>query len=364
MNYIKNSIEVSVIIPVYNTAPWLVECLDSVLKQDYTNIQVICINDGSTDDSAQILKAYTEKDKRIMVIHQKNQGLADARNQGIKRAKGKYLLFLDSDDIMFDGIISELIPKAESDSLEFLRFRQETFYDAGWKGRQKKISHKQFDYPGIWTGPELYSAEKNNHDYDAAVWRTLYLRDYLNTHHLEFRFFPYEDALFTFECYLHAKRAGFLNKSGLRYRIRENSITTSPHDISYVRSRYFTSRVMELLCYEKNQISPDLPDRIFDEPQLRFRKAVEDYQKHRNQISSQAVGKSDEIMLRELDQYLELQELREMEKKYREDLSNRDEAINLLQTQMGAIYNSKSWKLVSILIRPFHLIKKLINNKY
>ena len=88
----------SVIVPVYNTAPFLPGCLDSLLGQIYRNLEIICVNDGSTDDSAAILDAYAAKDARIQVIHQKNAGVSAARNRGIEVAKGDWITFVDGDD--------------------------------------------------------------------------------------------------------------------------------------------------------------------------------------------------------------------------------------------------------------------------
>ena len=89
---------VSVIVPVYNTAPWLRRCLDSICAQSYRNLEILCVNDGSTDDSAAILDAYAAKDTRIKVIHQANAGVSVARNKGLDIAAGKYVTLVDSDD--------------------------------------------------------------------------------------------------------------------------------------------------------------------------------------------------------------------------------------------------------------------------
>lgn len=91
---------ISVIIPVYNVAAYLPQCLDSVLSQSYSNLQVILIDDGSTDSSGAICDEYAERDSRIVVIHQKNGGAAAAKNAGLRAATGKYLSFVDSDDYL------------------------------------------------------------------------------------------------------------------------------------------------------------------------------------------------------------------------------------------------------------------------
>lgn len=90
--------QISVIIPIYNVEKYLRRCLDSVCSQTFKNIEIICVNDGSPDSCDKILKEYAEKDKRFVVISKKNAGVSAARNDGIKKAKGKYIHFLDADD--------------------------------------------------------------------------------------------------------------------------------------------------------------------------------------------------------------------------------------------------------------------------
>jgi glycosyltransferase involved in cell wall biosynthesis len=89
---------INIIVPVYNTATYLPQCLDSLVNQTYRDIEIICVNDGSTDNSPDILKAYAERDSRILVIHQENLGLSDARNKGLESARGEWVMFVDSDD--------------------------------------------------------------------------------------------------------------------------------------------------------------------------------------------------------------------------------------------------------------------------
>lgn len=95
-----NNILVSIIIPVYNTGEYLVECLDSIRNQTYSNLEIICIDDGSTDNSKKILEQYSKKDKRIKVFYKQHQGVSSARNFAIEQAKGDYITFIDSDDML------------------------------------------------------------------------------------------------------------------------------------------------------------------------------------------------------------------------------------------------------------------------
>ena len=89
---------VSIIIPVYNTAKYLPNCLDSIINQSYCNLEIIIIDDGSTDDSYKIAKKYASKDPRIKLVHQKNSGQSSARNKGLSLSKGNFIAFVDSDD--------------------------------------------------------------------------------------------------------------------------------------------------------------------------------------------------------------------------------------------------------------------------
>ena len=107
------SSKVSVVIPVYNTQKYLDQCLGSILFQTYRNLEIICVNDGSTDNSLAILQKYAKFDKRIKIIDQKNMGISPARNEGMKVATGEFIIFFDSDDFFDSTMIEEMVMKAE-----------------------------------------------------------------------------------------------------------------------------------------------------------------------------------------------------------------------------------------------------------
>ena len=129
----------SIIIPVYNVEKYLEECLRSVLSQSFGNIEVICVEDGSTDSSARILERIAVEDKRIIKLSQKNKGPGEARNTGILNAKGEYIVFLDSDDMLREGALQEIAAKLDENNLDCLIFSTEVFIDAS----DSKISEKE-----------------------------------------------------------------------------------------------------------------------------------------------------------------------------------------------------------------------------
>lgn len=116
-------VEISVIIPVYNVEQYLVQCLESVCNQTFADIEIICVNDGSTDSSADILDEYSKRDKRIRVITQHNQGLAAARNSGLEHANGEYIYFIDSDDYIELDALEKLYKNIISNGSDMVLFK-------------------------------------------------------------------------------------------------------------------------------------------------------------------------------------------------------------------------------------------------
>ena len=111
-------VKVSVIIPVYNVEPYLKQCMDSVVGQTLKDIEIICVDDGSTDNSLDILREYAAEDSRIQIIEQKNAGAGAARNNGMRYATGKYLSFLDSDDFFEPRMLEKAYDLAEKDQAD------------------------------------------------------------------------------------------------------------------------------------------------------------------------------------------------------------------------------------------------------
>lgn len=133
--------KVSVIIPVYNSAEFLPECLNSIRNQTFKDIEIICVNDGSKDNSMEILKEYKNKDPRIIIIDKPNGGVSSARNAGLKAAKGKYVQFVDSDDLIHCKTCENLVREAEHYSADIVRFKKTWF-----KRNETPNINKQLEY--------------------------------------------------------------------------------------------------------------------------------------------------------------------------------------------------------------------------
>ena len=161
---------VSVIIPVYKCEKYLRRCLDSLLHQDFAEWQAICIDDGSPDNSGKILDEYAAQDSRFIVVHKKNAGVSAARNDGIKKATGKYIHFLDADDFVDDGYYQKMFQSAEQNNADMVV--------------SGLVSDNKYTEPIIYKkGQVLKSiAEKTKYTFvltDSYVWRYLFKTDFI-----------------------------------------------------------------------------------------------------------------------------------------------------------------------------------------
>ena len=153
-------IRVSVIVPIYNVKAYLKECLDSLERQTLNGIEVIMVNDGSTDGSELIAAEYSERNPNFRLLNRENGGLSAARNTGLESAQGKYVYFLDSDDFLADNAMELLYSKAESEDLDQVRFSAYIFEDGTkdykWVRDTDRTGYKFYgSYPDVMTGPDF-----------------------------------------------------------------------------------------------------------------------------------------------------------------------------------------------------------------
>jgi len=208
---------ISIIVPVYNGQRYLCECIDSILKQDYQNIEVIIVNDGSKDDSGKIIDEYAKRDKRVKAIHQENGGVSVARNTALDIVQGKYICLIDQDDCVCEDYISyfyNLIIENDADiSLTPTANR--------FNGNIDTSAIKNFeDSVEIWSGEK--TVEKMLY-YQLIIspWNKMISRSLIEENNLKFdsRFFSGEGFLFSIECFQRAKRVAVGQKKVYLYRV-------------------------------------------------------------------------------------------------------------------------------------------------
>ena len=234
----ENSGLISVIIPVYNVEEYLRECIDSVLSQTYENYEIILVDDGSTDNSGKICDEYAEKNNKITAIHKENGGLSDARNTGLKLAKGEYIYFLDSDDYIIPEAFAELVSVIKKDNSDFVFFDAKSFEDSnkGFNIEQRYVRKKE--YPFV-SGLTVLEELMENKDYHSPVQMYFYKHSFLKENNLTFlNDIVYEDSLFSYKAFCLAKGVSHIKKTIYCRRYRTNSIMTSNKNKKYFQSIY------------------------------------------------------------------------------------------------------------------------------
>lgn len=216
---------VSIIVPVYNVEAYLRECLDSILAQTYTNLEIILVNDGSTDSSGQICSEYAAKDTRVMLIDKPNGGLSSARNAGMQAAKGEYVYFIDSDDWIQPETVSACVQAMGDTNADFCFFNADSFTESGYGIPQGYHRTRQYE-PG--RGLDVLWQLCRNNEYHSSVPLLFFKNDFMLMGKLTFRGgIVYEDMLFTFQAYALATKVAYVNKNFYQRRYRDNSIMTS-----------------------------------------------------------------------------------------------------------------------------------------
>lgn len=225
-----SNIKVSIIIPVYNVELYLEECLKSALNQTLDAIEIICINDGSTDNSSNILKIYSEKYNNIKVINQDNKGLSTTRNIGIKEARGEFIYFLDSDDYIELNTIEICYREAKKYNLDMITFDANVFWDKNIKSNEweKKYDRKEILSTDIVNGKEFYILSNKKGVYYSPVWLYFYKKEFIDKNNLFFyEGIVHEDEIYTSTALIKANSIKYINQKFFNRRIRENSIMTS-----------------------------------------------------------------------------------------------------------------------------------------
>ncbi len=271
--------DVTVIVPVFNTERYLQECLASTREQAGVELQVICVDDGSTDGSRTLLTRLAQEDARLLVLHQEHAGQSVGRNAALAHAAGRYVCFLDSDDYWQPATVpggpgsspeaaslAELVGYADDHDLDLLMFDAETVREPGVSDELWQRLHAYYRRPGSYreptTGPGLLSHLKTNGHYRASACLYLVRRELLGEHGLEFHpGIKHEDNLFTFAALLAAERAAHLPAPLYGRRLRPGS--TMSASVRAIRARgYFVCAVEMLRLVRHEQFEPGVATQI------------------------------------------------------------------------------------------------------
>ena len=218
--------EISVLVPCYNVEKYLAQCMDSILDQTFTDMEIICLNDGSTDSTLQILKEYEEKDNRIIIVDKPNSGYGATMNIGLKMARGKYIGIVESDDWIEKTMYEVLHKEAEAECLDITRCK---FIERNTVTNKDQVI--SFSY--VKDGGKVFKPKDipTSLCIKPSIWVGLYNRDFLKRNGIYFLETPgasYQDASFSFKSLAMAERVKFLPDVLHNYRINSNSSVTSP----------------------------------------------------------------------------------------------------------------------------------------
>jgi glycosyltransferase involved in cell wall biosynthesis len=221
---------------VYNAEKYLSDAIQSVLDQPLQEIELICVNDGSTDESLKILHEYANKDSRVHVFTHENHGASYTRNVALIQATGEYLHILDGDDMVPKGAYKRMYEEAKKNNLDVLFFDGDVLYENDFlEGQYKNAStyyKRKKGYNSVVTGEELFCALIKDNTYRTAAGLYLMRNEYIKKNNILFyEGITHEDHLFTFLCITKAKRAAHINEPLFIRRIRSGSVMTG--SVSY-----------------------------------------------------------------------------------------------------------------------------------
>lgn len=241
---------ISVIVPIYNTEKYLIECVESLRKQTYSNIEIILVDDGSTDASIEICDEFAEKDSRVRVFHKKNEGVAVARNFGIQQSNGQYVVIVDSDDVAVDRMIEVLYTQIKENDAD-IAVGNYYIYDETDGNFYYYIIDDDYCVE-VLSSQELIDRQAGAWQWNSSAFivtvAKLYKRDLFEdvsfTHGRRF-----DDEASTHRLFLRSKKTVFINDNLYLYRRRSGSIMRTDFDLSWVRDlvEVFSKKISDLV---------------------------------------------------------------------------------------------------------------------
>lgn len=234
----------SIIVPVYNVESYLEICLRSLVGQTLRDIEIILIDDGSTDRSGEIAQAFADKDSRIRLIRQRNQGQGMARNVGLDMANGKYLAFVDGDDWVILSAYEHLVEVAENFAVDMVMGNVLFCYSNGRRKDRYKRTDKSI-FESVLYGPECLIRLNEQNAFSPMIVTYLYRKDMLDKHHIRFESTIHEDELWVPQTFCFAQNVKVIDFNFYGYRQREGSTMNSMnYRKRYEALMYIAERLM------------------------------------------------------------------------------------------------------------------------
>lgn len=280
--------DISIIVPIYNASLYIDKCINSLLKQSKKEIEIILINDGSTDDTEEKIKKY--KDKRIKYYKNKNQGIGKTRNFGIEKASGKYIIFLDSDDYLEEEACKELYKSIENSNSDIVVCDFNKIYA---NKKQEIIKIESFESSNLKNNPKLLNI------INLGPCNKIYKTELIKNNDIKFEEnIKYEDAPFVIKCLAKANKISKLNLSLTNYVIHGNSETTIRDEkifdilkimeqiIIYLKDEKYIKEELNKLTVriitnytvqQRNQINPKIADKFIEDAFALLKKYVPEY---------------------------------------------------------------------------------------
>ena len=247
---------VSIIVPIYKVEPYLRRCIDSIVNQTYTNLEIILVDDGSPDDSPRICDEYAARDNRIIVIHQENGGLSDARNAGLKKSKGDYIYFVDSDDWLDKNAIKILYDIIKASASDIVIGNYITTNESGIFEQEKK--NVQTEKKSLYSLLKYHQYGNPFFTQAVVAWNKLIKRDIAQR-------WPFpkgticEDHYVTYKYYYSAKKIILTNVQTYYYRTRKGSIVSDlakkPIQDKIIQHDYLRKRIDFFLKVDRPDIA-------------------------------------------------------------------------------------------------------------
>lgn len=245
----------SLIIPAYNVAPYIKECLDSVLSQSYQDWEAICVDDGSTDETLSILQQYAKKDVRIKVYSQPNQKQAAARNKAFSLCSGDYVVMLDSDDILVPGFLELLNETITNGSPDIVAYNAENWFPENDNKVEVNVPYSHPAYRTFNTGKEFLDYFVQLKHWGPTGMFYIFKQDLLEQYHLRFLEGVYhEDDLFISQLCFFAGKVVVQPKLVYRYRMRSGS-TMHSFSLQRIYNKYQVAFALETFFKEQNYIN-------------------------------------------------------------------------------------------------------------